>query len=937
MQTNFQLSSVLGMLYTGGNVCFAPDGKTLFSPVQNYLSSIHLRGEGNRSLSVSNSSIQCFDLSPDGDLAIVIGNRGLGAFYSISARVVLDTISFPPNCSIACVKFSPCGKFIALALESTLQIYNAPTQRVVTFHGCHRIENIHSALSLPITGIDWTSDSQHVLLSGQDARVRIFPRDMRNKKGFAQMHNNLVGHRGAVLQGWFMDNDATKVVSISADNVAILWNRTEVTRKEVLQAIATSQLNAKVEELGGENEEGEEPIGTTFLEKEKLAALMQQGVRVSDAIDENLSDVLRYAFEVKKKFLLQHKGNVSVAAFHRPRNLVAIGYSSGIFAVHSAASEEFDLIHLLSISAQSLTACAFSPGGDWIAFGSAHLKQLMVWDWKAETYLLKEQSHYYDIACTAMTADGGSIISGGEDGKVKVWNTTTGQCYVTFTEHTAGITGIATSAATNAFFTASKDGTVRAYDLVRYRHFRVFSNPEKTTQYSCVAVDPSGEVIAAGSSRFNQITLFSVQTGRIIDELMGHESPVACLAFHANGTVLASGALDKTLVLWDVFTTADGGDRLKGEGDVVQLTSEVLCVAYSHSGRRMAILCMNQDISVYDTIVPNEPQLIANFHTSFDAAGGWNNKNIGPNSANSNAHFTTIAFSPEGDKIVAGGESKWICLYHATQGFVLKKWAVTSNLDVQGAEEQYQWKAATEAGNANDIDVEDDDIHLRKRKLIEMPGSRHRHFATGKRKTELTSRTMHVSFAAHGSEFVCATTDGLLVFAIDAAKPKFQPLQLTEEITIASVRKRMDDGQFVLALIGALLLKDETLGKEALRRTPRSSIPVSTSSVPTATFPTLIHWISNELEASPFIEHALLWAQSVLVHTNEPLLGHSRETVTTIPALKELYRRMQGFKTLQSMSQENYFTLEYLIASAKHSSQKVDAITAAKAKLAASE
>eukprot|EP00331_Platyophrya_macrostoma_P021521 CAMPEP_0176453160 /NCGR_PEP_ID=MMETSP0127-20121128/29050_1 /TAXON_ID=938130 /ORGANISM="Platyophrya macrostoma, Strain WH" /LENGTH=63 /DNA_ID=CAMNT_0017841921 /DNA_START=39 /DNA_END=230 /DNA_ORIENTATION=+ len=63
---------------------------------------------------------------------------------------------------------------------------------------------------------------------------------------------------------------------------------------------------------------------------------------------------------------------------------------------------------------------------------------------------------------------------------------------------------------------------------------------------------------------------------------------------------------------------------------------------------------------------------------------------------------------------------------------------------------------------------------------------------------------MHISFAGHGTEFVCATTDGLLLFSLHASKPRFNPLQLTAENTVASVQQHMENGQFVLALIGAL-------------------------------------------------------------------------------------------------------------------------------------
>ncbi|EKF31252.1 hypothetical protein MOQ_004919 [Trypanosoma cruzi marinkellei] len=918
MQTNFQLASVHGMLYTGGNVAFSPDGRHLYSPVNNYISSIQVQQEGHRSLPCSNSTIQCFDLSPDGDLLIAIGRRGVGFFYAISAGVVLDTIAFPPDCEVRCVKFSPCGKYVAIALENTLQVYTAPAQRVVAYHACHRVENLHAALTLPIMNVEWSPDSEHLLLSGEDARMKIYPRQGRlQQKGMAIQQNALVGHRAGVHGAWFMDDACSSVVSVSADNVIITWKRTNVTRREVLQAVATAQMKARVMQQEDESGDDDDEAGRapkSFLEKRRLEQLKLEGVRVSVADDTYLPDILRCAYEIDKKYLLTHKGNVSVTCFHRRRGLVAIGYNSGIFAIHSlstADEAELTLLHLLSISAQSLTAAAFSPTGDFVAFGSAQLKQLLLWDWKSEAYVLKDQAHYYDIARVAITADSGSIISCGDDGKIKVWKASSGQCYVTFTEHTAPVTGVATCAATNAFFTCSRDGTARGYDLVRYRHFRVYITPEQT-QLSCIAVDPSGEVLAVGSGQTDRIFLFAVQTGKLIDQLQGHEAPIACLAFHPSGTALVSGSLDHNLVFWDLFNRGDGGDRMKGDAEVVDIGSEVLSVTFSNSGRRLAVLTMKQEISVYETVVPTEPIIIKTFQTSFDAAGGWN-KTVGPRSANYNARFNVIAFSPEGEKIVAGGDSKWIVMYHATQGYMLKKWPVTTNQDVQGAEEQYQWRQLTEAGHVDDIDVDDADIHLRRGKIMEMPGARHRHFATGKRKTALTARTMDLAFSSTGTEFVAATTDGLLVFSTRVARPKFQPLQLSANITTQQVRDQLDGGEPVMALMSAMKLGDKMLGVECLRRMPRDAIPVAVSSVPSLFFPLLVQWVSTEVEESRGIEQALLWAQSLMLHSNECTGGFAQDRSTVIPALKVLQRGLQQHRALTDLAKENYFSLRYII------------------------
>ena len=99
-----------------------------------------------------------------------------------------------------------------------------------------------------------------------------------------------------------------------------------------------------------DDDDSSNALAPSFLEKQKIAHLKETGVKVSTVSDVHLPDVLKFAFEIKHKFMLQHKGNVSVAAVHKPRNLVAIGYTTGIFAVHAAATEDFSLIHLLSIS-----------------------------------------------------------------------------------------------------------------------------------------------------------------------------------------------------------------------------------------------------------------------------------------------------------------------------------------------------------------------------------------------------------------------------------------------------------------------------------------------------------------------------------------------------------------------------------------------------------
>ena len=89
----------------------------------------------------------------------------------------------------------------------------------------------------------------------------------------------------------------------------------------------------------------------------------------------------------------------------------------------------FDAIHTLSISQEAITALGFNQKGDWLAVGSAALGQLLVWEWRSETYVLKQQGHYHDISAVAYSPDGAYIATGADDAKVSTAPSLHGDAY----------------------------------------------------------------------------------------------------------------------------------------------------------------------------------------------------------------------------------------------------------------------------------------------------------------------------------------------------------------------------------------------------------------------------------------------------------------------------------------------------------------------------
>ena len=61
--------------------------------------------------------------------------------------------------------------------------------------------------------------------------------------------------------------------------------------------------------------------------------------------------------------------------------------------------------------------------------------------------------------------------------QLKIWDTLTGFSFVTFDQHTGGVTDVKFIESGKAVISSSQDGTVRAFDLNRYAVFYLFFFP----------------------------------------------------------------------------------------------------------------------------------------------------------------------------------------------------------------------------------------------------------------------------------------------------------------------------------------------------------------------------------------------------------------------------------------------------------------------------
>ena len=133
---------------------------------------------------------------------------------------------------------------------------------------------------------------------------------------------------------------------------------------------------------------------------------------------------------------------------------------------------------------------------------------------------------------------------------------------------------------------------VRAFDLHSYRNFRTFTSPSPV-QFSSLAVDMSDDIVCAGTSDTFEIYVWSVQTGRLLDILNGHEGPVTCLAFSPAAAVLYSGSWDHSVRVWDVF-------EKKASPEVLVHKSDVRAICIRPDGSQMTVATLDGDLSFWE-------------------------------------------------------------------------------------------------------------------------------------------------------------------------------------------------------------------------------------------------------------------------------------------------------------------------------------------------
>lgn len=185
--------------------------------------------------------------------------------------------------------------------------------------------------------------------------------------------------------------------------------------------------------------------------------------------------------------------------------------------------------------------------GVWQAVGRQHSSVVT----QAITADRTLAGHTSYVNTEIIAPDGKTLISGGADNTIRIWDITTGRLTRTLSGHTSFVNALTLTPDGNTLISGSADRTIKIWDLTTGKLTHTLLSHQGFV--NALDVSPDGAVLASGSAD-HTVKIWDLATAKLIRTLTGHTGFVNSVVFSPDGKTLISGSADFTLKVWDIAT-----------------------------------------------------------------------------------------------------------------------------------------------------------------------------------------------------------------------------------------------------------------------------------------------------------------------------------------------------------------------------------------------